>query len=272
MSETGRFSDEELVAYLDGEAEFAPIDAIKAALVTDEDLRRRLNSLQFNQQVLVSAMDNISERVSKKSELPGCLVESSVERKTPSVSEFPSKQKTPTNEARFSFEGWQKIAAVALLSLVIGWSARNVTTDNNLNNWHNYVAAYQALYSKETLASVDQTKEKSTEQLQQVTSVLGKKIEMAQLTNVKGLNYKRAQILGYKGQPLIQLAFLSAKGKPVALCIIKTKKNEKSKVTHEVQQGLKAAHWKKGEFEYLLIGSNDADLIKSAAKEFSTNL
>ncbi len=269
MSETGRFSDEELVAYLDGEAEFAPIDAIKTALVTDENLRRRVHSLQFNQQALVSAMDNISERVSKKGKLPDCLVESSVERKTPSVSELPSKQNSPTNETRFSFEGWQKIAAVALLSLVIGWSARNVTTDNNLNNWHNYVAAYQALYSKETLATIIQNEETSSKQLQHVTGVLGKKIELAQLTNVKGLNYKRAQILGFKGQPLIQLAFLSAKGKPVALCIIKSKNNKTSKVINDVQQGLKAAHWKKGEFEYLLIGSNDAELIKSAATQFS---
>ena len=50
MSQVDKFSDEELVAYLDGEAEFAPVDAIKAALLTDESLANRLNKLKFDKE------------------------------------------------------------------------------------------------------------------------------------------------------------------------------------------------------------------------------
>jgi anti-sigma factor RsiW len=263
MSETDKFSDEELVAYLDGEAEFAPVDAIKTALITDENLANRLNNLKFDKEALTYSMETIADNVKERKALPDFLSETAVATQKAEITKAEN-----SNTSGF-FEGWQKIAAVALLAVAIGWSAKSFSTKNNLQNWHNYVAAYQALYSKETLATIIQNEETSSKQLQHVTGVLGKKIELAQLTNVKGLNYKRAQILGFKGQPLIQLAFLSAKGKPVALCIIKSKNNKTSKVINDVQQGLKAAHWKKGEFEYLLIGSNDAELIKSAATQFS---
>ena len=39
------FTDEELVAYLDGETEFAPVDDIDACVKTDSALRDRLKSL-----------------------------------------------------------------------------------------------------------------------------------------------------------------------------------------------------------------------------------
>jgi anti-sigma factor RsiW len=263
MSQIDKFNDEELVAYLDGEAEFAPMDAIKAALVTDESLANRLNNLKFDKEALSRSMETIAENAKKHKPLPDFLSETAVAQQKPQV------LKSANSNSSSLFEGWQKIAAVALLAVAIGWCAKSFSSVNNLQNWHNYVAAYQALYSKETLASINQTEETSSKQLEHVTGVLGKKIELTQLTNVKGLNYKRAQILGFKGQPLIQLAFLSDEGKPVALCIIKASNNGQTKVINDVQQGLKAAHWKKGEYEYLLIGSNDAELIKSAATQFS---
>lgn len=266
MSQVDKFSDEELVAYLDGEAEFAPVDAIKAALLTDESLANRLNRLKFDKEALTYSMETIADNAKEHKALPDFLSE------TAAAPQKSDAFKLVSNNRSGFFEGWQKIAAVALLAVAIGWCAKSFSSVNNLQNWHNYVAAYQALYSKETLAPIIQTEETSSKQLQHVTGVLGKKIELTQLTNVKGLNYKRAQILGFKGQPLIQLAFLSDEGKPVALCIIKASNNGQTKVINDVQQGLKAAHWKKGEFEYLLIGSNDAELIKSAATQFSKTL
>lgn len=266
MSETDRFSDEELVAYLDGEAEFAPIDAIKTALMTDKTLQKRLNSLKIDKVALQNSMEAISETAKEQKALPDFLASGDMPPQMERILK-------PANANKAGiFEGWQKVAAIALLAVAIGWCAKSFSSKNNLQSWHNYVAAYQALYSEETLAAIDQSEEKSIEQLQRVTGVLGKKIEITQLSTIKGLSYKRAQILGFKGQPLMQLAFLSDKGKPVALCIIKSKSNNNSIITHEVQQGLQAAHWKKGKFEYLLIGTNDADLIKSAAHKFSTRL
>ena len=42
MTERDAFTDEELVAYLDGETEFTPADEITAALATDPVLAQRL--------------------------------------------------------------------------------------------------------------------------------------------------------------------------------------------------------------------------------------
>ena len=52
-----RFSDEELVAYLDGEGELAPVDQIEAALKDDPALNKRLDALRIDLGVLRDSFD-----------------------------------------------------------------------------------------------------------------------------------------------------------------------------------------------------------------------
>ena len=57
MTERRAFTDEELVAFLDGEAEFAPMDEITAALASDPELAQLCAEVAAEKAVIARAID-----------------------------------------------------------------------------------------------------------------------------------------------------------------------------------------------------------------------
>lgn len=250
MSVDRHFTDEEITAYLDGETEFAPVEEIEAALEEDEALQERMASMTFD-------ADRFDEAF--KGLLPEAPAMPSLLPKKPELIYRPSK-------------GYGRIAAAACLALAMGFGAGTLLTAQEEDGWHEYVAAYQALYITKTLDHVDRPREVAEAELTRVTNAIGIDISLDQLSSQEGLNYKRGQVLGYEGKPLIQLAFLTDDGKPIALCIIKSRGGQKSNMDVGQMEGMKSATWSNGEFDFLLIGGDDEMLIKKAGLFYSKQI
>ena len=128
------YSDEELVAYLDGEADFAPIEEIDLAIKQDAQLAARIDALRFDTDAIKDGFSG--------------LLHTDI-----SVPILPSQS---TNWNSF---GFGTVAASALLALAIGYGAGNIGNAPPKKGWKAYVASYQALYSVATLQSVEGRKE-----------------------------------------------------------------------------------------------------------------
>lgn len=231
-------SDEELTAYLDGEADGALAGRIEAALMDDDTLAVRLDGLRFDVDAL-------------RGEAGAFLADA------------PSFTLPPAPASRgFGIMGGAMAACLAL-GLGLGFFLSDQPEEQT--GWVHYVAAYQALYVGDTLAGV----EADPTQISELSSVLGR--DLAAATASPELTFKRGQRLGFNGKPLIQLAYLSEEGAPMALCII-AKSGEAKPVSQRVLEGMQAASWSDGEFAYLLIGGEDADLVKRAALHFEAQL
>ncbi len=249
MSEQLKFSDDELTAWLDGETEHTRADLIENAIESDPELRARVEHLSIDVDAMRGAFDALLT-------------------KAPAPPVFDRSQSMPKPANTWS--GWRSAAAaVAIIAAgAIGYMSAN-TQDTS---WRGYVAAYQALYINETLASIDRPNEALGEELSRISNAIAKSIDLPALQAVDELKYKRAQVLGFEGRPLIQLAFLTDKGDPVALCIIRTEDGAKMSTVLEEMEGMSSASWADENFEYLLIGSGDDALIKKAAKAFSSTI
>lgn len=245
MKEDRLFSDEELTAYLDGESDYARIDEINRALAQDSQLRARIEQLCVSRQSLESAFDSL-------------------------LSQAPTMKLRDKHTSRTTFS-WPSIAAAACLALVsffIGWGSRDYTQPPSLQNWHDYVAAYQALYSPSTLANIQREEPILLDELKRVSLALGKDIPLKHLKRPSALEYKRAQVLGYQGQPLIQLAFVSPMKTPVALCIIRLDKQGNSQLRMDTLEGMSSVAWEKDGYAYLLIGGQDPLMLQDVAEQF----
>lgn len=226
-------SDEDLTAFLDGEAPAALAHAIETARKTDRSLSARLDGLRFDVAGLKAQADE--------------MMSSAPARVLP--------QPMPVR-ALGSVAG-------AMAALILGL-ALGVTLANRPNaqpGWMDYVAAYQALYVPDTLSG--DFSEPSD--LTRLSELLGRDLSPAQ--DAPDLVFKRAQQLGFRGQPLVQIAYLTETGAPVALCIIK-KPGEESPITANILEGMQAASWSDGEFAYLLIGGTDRALVQRGAAHF----
>lgn len=263
MTQETFYTDEELVAFLDGETEFAPVDDIAAALKADPVLARRVEALRMDTGVVKQSFASLSVPDRSMSKLNAAL-----------SAPVAANSNAPTDRPA---QSWGSIAAAAVLALAVGFGAGRFFPEQSIPantqvakapGWKAYVASYQSLYASETLASVDLTENEKAAELTRVAAAIGKSLSTDDLTTVDGVDYKRAQILNFKGKPLIQLAFLSRDGAPLALCIVKTDKGDTPTATAATLEGMSAASWSRGGYDYLLIGGNDQSLISDMAAQY----
>lgn len=231
------FSDEDLVAFLDGALEPEKMQQIEIAISHDVSLVTRLDNLSFNSVEMDAAF--------------GSLLGSA-----PDVPDFLNAEPAIQSKNRFSGSG--AFAACALVFLAMGWGSHAFFAGVGPQTWRDYVAAYQVLYVNETLSPVRQSDDQKLQNLARVSKAIGLQLDFGHVTNVEGFEFKRAQILGFEGKPLIQLAFVSTAGVPFALCIYKSQNIGTMNVETGLMEGLGATSWSKGGFEYLLIGGAPA--------------
>lgn len=250
MTEQKNFTDEQLVAFLDGEFDHTPVEEIKAVLAHSDELNARLKQLTLNKSAMSDAFDALSQTAPHYEDIMGV-----------------EETAGPASSVNF-----MKIAAVALIALGVGFFASSIIKQGKLENWHEYVAAYQALYATDTLAHVNSTHLATEKELKRVTTRLNTEISVADLQIDEGLQYKRGQILEYQGRPLVQLAFLASDGAPVALCIMKSQSSDASGIGLQEMENMQSAYWSDGKLDYFLIGPLSAKKIKDFAVKFSQRL
>jgi len=236
------FSDEELVAFLDGEDDFAPTEEITYALKHNADLARRLDALRVDTNLIAEGFKELAVG----------------DRPRPALTSTPAMSRP-----------YRQIAAAAAVALLVGFGAGYSTSTPDQPGWKAYVAAYQALYTNATLAHVAQSETRKRSELKRVAASIGKDIDLTKLSISPEVDYKRAQTLSFKGKALVQLAFLSSTGEPMALCIIRSKNNKKADVSVGELEGLSTATWARDGYDYLLIGGTDQPLVSRLATKFN---
>ncbi|MEL7090844.1 MAG: hypothetical protein AAFN94_03825 [Pseudomonadota bacterium] len=248
MSTAHSFTDEELTAFLDGEADAALAEAIGEALEDDPVLAERLAGLDIPLEPLRAAYDALLETAPPMPALPDA---------------------TPAPATRFGW-GWglgtfgTGIAAGLAVAVFTGFGAPTPEPAPK-PGWAAFVASYQSLYTPETLAAVQVSDADRAAQLAQVSAALG--LDLSTIVDAPGLTLKRAQLLAFNGKPLVQLAYQRDDGTPVALCIIPAGADGKP-VSMGAAQGMELARWNTPGFGYLLIGGQDPVPLAEEAAVF----
>ncbi len=242
-------NDELLTSYLDGESSPDARKSVDLALTCDPQLRKRLENLMLDRTGLKSAFDALLDPSQPRPDIFR-------------ANRPPAK----------SVQRPLKVAALAVLCGLAGWSLATWLPAQSRSTWQQQAAIYHSLYVNSTVAGVNNNEAVMEEELGRVSVALGKSIELKNLRAVEALTYKRSQILGFEGQPLMQIAYLSALGSPVVLCIMRRDHDDQKAVETTTLEGLMAATWSAGKFEYMLIGGSDAALIEDAAKRLAVLL
>jgi anti-sigma factor RsiW len=131
--------------------------------------------------------------------------------------------------------------------------------------WVVAAAAYQQLYSRDTLEYADGDTELSKKTLEQIRTQDGLALTIPDLRAV-GLTFKRVQRLRFNDRALVQIVYLPEQGAPVALCVMKEPK-PKEAVAEQRIDGMNVVTWWQSELGYALIGKpGDVDLTAIAMR------
>lgn len=121
--------------------------------------------------------------------------------------------------------------------------------------WVDDIAAYQALYTRETLSLGNPDAARRERQMARLSKALGTKIAAPELVSPKA-DFKYARMYAIDGQPLAQIAYLPEHGLPFSLCMMKTEIAD-----HEPRfmkaRGLNLATWRYHGVAYVLVGAVD---------------
>lgn len=230
MAET--LTDEELTAFLDGEAS---ADMAQRVEMAGDDVQARLAALQVDRTQIAMAMNGLLSAAPEY---------------------VPPQTRAPSNV----WKAPAAIAATLALGLFLGWSAPKGEANPT---WTEAVASYQALYITQTLSGAEGGPFQE-ENLVALGETLG--VSLSGASDLAPLDFRRAQLLGFEGGPLVQIAYLTDDGTPVALCVLAVD-GEDTAPTSSVMLGMAAVEWQKDGFGYLLIGGDDTALIDQVAAQ-----
>ncbi|EEE35802.1 conserved hypothetical protein [Rhodobacteraceae bacterium KLH11] len=227
-----KFSDETLLAYLEGNLDETEARAVEDAVTDDPALEARLMGL-----------DPFAPMVQKVFE--------AVPAKAPVV-DLPAPVQSQPSGGPF------RLFAVAASVAVLAVSATFWATRPEPLGWAEQAAIYQSLYVPDTIASLDNSPQALDAQFAQAEAQLGRSLNREVLESLPGLDLKRAQVLSFKGKPLIQVVFADTQGNPFAFCIIRQGEGAPAKdVNLAVLSGLATATWAQDGYGYMLLGGND---------------
>lgn len=248
MTDVRAFSDEELTAFLDGEADDALHAEIEAALEHDATVVDQLAALDVPLVPIAEAYKALLQDAPPMPLLP----------------EVPAVAPSPAPRGRWAW-GVGTFATGLAAGLAVAMFTGFGTPEPAPRGWVSFVASYQALYTAETLAVDNPSADEAATQLAAVSESLG--LDLSGLPDTQGLSFKRAQVLGFNGKPLVQIAFARADGTPVALCIIPAGPDAKP-VNMGQAEGMELARWNTPGYGFLLIGGTDNAPLQQEAETF----
>ncbi len=238
---SGEFSNEDLTAYLDGEADADLSRAIEDAVAQDPALADRLAQLHLDADQLRQAFDGM---------LAGAPA-------------MPDLQSVPTAKPS---RPWLGIAAAAVICAGVGFAAGQWQKPVP-DGWQDYAAAYHRLYVPDTLnASVFSPTELGA-QLQRVGAAVETSFADPIYAQTPQVTLKRAQILGYETASIAHLAYTTSDDVPIALCVTK-----RSSITADTQvhmrKGVQSLSWVTDGHEFLLLGDVSQERLLAIAAGF----
>lgn len=246
-----RVSDETLVAFIDGELDFAQAREIELKLAEDAELAQRFDLLCQGDRGLAEAFDQL-------------LQQAPMERLGAGLAALPAAEPAPRGIGR------RGLALAAAACLVLGMALDHlllgglaVQTHDESASWRQRVADYMSLYTVQTLDHLPGDLDTRQAQLNAVGARLDLALPAPAL-DLDGASLRRAQILEYDGVPIAQLTYLDERYGPMALCITRGD-GKPAALEQERREGMNLVYWKDARHAYLLIGHGPAQALQSMA-------
>ncbi len=234
-------SEDRLLAYVDGLLSPEEAAALELELAGDAEARMLVEALRASALPYRDAVETLID--------------------VPDLSGLAARISADRTRRRARILGFARIAATICLVFAAGLLAGRYALPpeqpqkNQWVRWVEDIAAYQALYTRETLSLPTPDDKRFGVQMARVSKALGQKIVAPEFDTPKA-DVKYARMYAIDGLPLAQIAYLPEKGEPFSICMMKT-----DVADHEPRymkaRGLNVATWRHKGIAYVFVGAVD---------------
>lgn len=255
---TPPWSDEAIVAWLDGEMHASDAQRFEQELADNAALAQRVALLQPGHDDFAAAFaplldDAPQERMERR--LQGLL--------------------PPVHAPQPGYGRRALIAASVgflLAGSAIGWLARPPSAETEESQQlRDLEARYMSLYDAETLADSDSAPALLQRGLERTRRDLGLQVSQRQLA-LPDAELKMVRILRYEHTAIAQIAWLHTDSGPLALCISAERHDGSSTIHAEQRHGMHLAWWNHQGYQYVLIGRAAESQLAGLARTLQSTL
>jgi len=257
------YTDEQLVAYLDGQLSAEQTHAIQDQLTSDPALTAQLAALSIDTSAISETFDRVLP-LGPQINVAALPIDAGAKPAT--------QPAAPVVVNKNRFTQLLPLAASVIVALGVGLFAGlyasslfENSADNHVAHWQQAVVDYQVLYVADTLPDTAPNENDKARQLAAISAASGMTITDT-MVDLPGVDFRRAQTLGINGSPLIQIAFAGPNGEPFALCFTPVDKPA-SKPLAQAIDGMNTVSWRNGEYGFILVSFADPKQVEAAASK-----
>lgn len=260
---TSPYSDEAIVAWLDGEMNASDARRFEAAFRDDRQLAARADELMRS---------NLNYRQA----FAPLLEQAPVPRMQGQLDAWLAT--LPASDSAVRPPAFSRRAMVAaslgflLLGSGLGYLAQpGAGEPDESENIRDLEARYMSLYSTETLLDMDSSPAVIQRGLARTVEDIGLPLSQRQLA-IPGAELKMVRMLRYERTAIAQIAWIHAAYGPMALCISPADAQEGGKVSTERRHGMNLAWWCARGYQFVLIGRNPVAQLHDDARALQSLL
>lgn len=253
------WSDEAIVAWLDGEMNNADAERFEQALNSDETLAARTDALMKSHCGIAEVFAPL-------------LDEAPQSRMQARLNTLLAEPARPQGVNR------RTLIAASLSFLIIGSGlgflarAPSDDDDDNGETIRSLEAQYMSLYSAETLTDVDSSSAMLSRGLTRTAQDIGLTLSQTQLA-IPGAELKMVRMLRYDSTSIAQIAWMHAEYGPMALCISPLRPASGTRdIAEEKRHGMHIAWWQRSGYQFVLIGRNPVSSLNDTARTLQAAL
>ncbi|MCE9730166.1 anti-sigma factor [Pectobacterium sp. IFB5596] len=263
MSFTPPYSDEAIVAWLDGEMNEADAQRFKTLLEGDEQLAERTAELMKSQLDFEEAFAPLLDKA------PEAKMQARLEAL---VTTAPILGK-PSSHAGISR---RSLIAASLSFLVIGsglgYFVRSPQTAlSDSEKIRDLEAQYMSLYSAKTLLDADSSAQTLQRGLSRTAQDIGLSLNEQQLT-LHDAALKMVRLLSYDNTSIAQITWMHTTYGPMALCISPDRQATATALHNEQRHDMQVVWWRDRGYQFVLIGRSPVTPLTESALRLQASL
>jgi anti-sigma factor RsiW len=250
--------DTDLLAYVDGQLPPRRRAEVEAAVTVSPELTPRLHTLRasalpyaaaFQAQALPPVPQELSQRISE-------LISADAQRDQRRSSSWP--------RLAAAFAAGVLCCAIALRLLTPGASAPATA---QVAPWIKAVADYQQLYSRATLANINENPELTRRVIDDLRISDGMRVSVPDLRSA-GLTFKRVQRLNFRERPVVQMVYLPEQGEPIAVCATPDARPDETPHAEQIGE-MRTVAWRRGNVGYVLLGRGSTQALMELSRRIA---
>ena len=259
------YSDEALVAWLNGEMEPEDARRLEPLLENDPELAERVDELMKSQLDFDAAFAPLLDKAPEAKML----------RQLDALLAAPEQESAATL-ATTSGVSRRSLIAASLSFLAIGSGLDYLvrpakTTLSGSEKIRDLEAQYMSLYSAETLLDADNSTVALQHGLTRTAQDIGLRLHAQQLA-LPDAELKMVRMLRYDRTSIAQIAWIHAEYGPMALCISPDEQPAATGLQREQRHDMRLVWWHHGGYQFVLIGRNPEEVLSASADVLKKSL